>query len=77
MEKTDRKLSKQELKVVILLSQGYTQSQIAKKLYVSLETIRTHVKSARFKFEAKNTPHMIRIYCEKYILPEINKYVYQ
>ncbi|MCO6500566.1 MAG: response regulator transcription factor, partial [Vicingus serpentipes] len=41
MEKTDRKLSKQELKVVILLSQGYTQSQIAKKLYVSLETIRT------------------------------------
>lgn len=76
MEKTDRKLSKQELKVVILLSQGYTQSQIAKKLYVSLETIRTHVKSARFKYEAKNIPHLVRIYCEIYILPEINNFLY-
>lgn len=61
------KVTKHQLKIIDLLSLGYTQGDIAKKLYVTKDTIKSQVATIKENFNAKNTPHLIRLYCEIYL----------
>ena len=49
-----KKLTKQENKVVALVSLGYFEKEIADKLCNSVHTIHTHLRNIRKKLGAKN-----------------------
>ena len=47
-------LSAREQEILHLISQGNTNQQISDKLFISLNTTKTHIKNVFFKLEAKN-----------------------
>ena len=54
-------LSAREREVLDLLAEGLTGEEIAKRLFLSPETIRTHVRNAMDKLEARTRAHAIAI----------------
>ena len=46
-------LSKRELEILNLLAQGYSNQEIATKLFVSLSTVKTHVQNLFEKLDVK------------------------
>jgi len=59
--KTQKGLSKREREIMDLLAQGLTGEQVAEKLYLSPETIKTHIRNAMNKLEANTRVHAIAI----------------
>jgi len=55
-----RELSKREIEVLTLISDGYTNAEIADKLFTSKRTIETHRQNILEKTQAKNTAHLIK-----------------
>ncbi|KJD33844.1 hypothetical protein PK35_03615 [Tamlana nanhaiensis] len=55
-------ISRREKDVINLLSEGFTQKEIADNLNISSRTVETHIKNLTKKMEAKNTPHLVSIY---------------
>ena len=53
-------LSKREIEVLELLSQGYSNQEIADKLFVSLNTIKTHISKIYQKLNAKRRTQAIQ-----------------
>jgi DNA-binding CsgD family transcriptional regulator len=53
-------LSPREVEILRLISLEYTTPEIANKLYVSVETIRTHRKHLLEKFKARNMAGLVR-----------------
>jgi DNA-binding NarL/FixJ family response regulator len=58
---TQKSLSKREREIMDLLAQGLTGEQVAEKLYLSPETIKTHIRNAMSKLEANTRVHAIAI----------------
>ena len=56
------KLSIREIEVLGLIMLGYTNQQIAEKLFISFETVRSHRKNILEKTGAKNTAALISYY---------------
>ena len=56
-----RVLSKREREIMDLLAQGLTGEQVAEKLFLSPETIKTHIRNAMNKLEANTRVHAIAI----------------
>lgn len=56
------KLSVREIEVLGLIMQGYTNNQIAEKLFISFETVKSHRKNILLKSGAKNTALLISHY---------------
>ena len=54
-------LSGREREVLDLLSQGLTGEQVAERLFLSPETIKTHIRNAMNKLEANTRVHAIAI----------------
>ena len=54
------RLSLREIEVVLFISHGATGAQIAKELGISTETVKSHLKRAKAKLGAINTPHLVR-----------------
>lgn len=52
-------LSPRERQVLAMLARGLTGEQVAKELYISPETVRTHVRNAMEKLEAHTRTHAI------------------
>jgi two-component system, NarL family, response regulator LiaR len=52
-------ISKRELEVLQLMSEGYSNIEIAEKLFVSLNTIKTHTSKLFEKLEAKRRTQAI------------------
>jgi len=50
----DAKLTKRENEILQLLAKGCTRNQIAKKLFISNETVKMHTKNIYKKLKAKN-----------------------
>ena len=50
----DVKLTRRENEVLQLLAKGCTRNQIAKKLFISDETVKMHIKNIYKKLKAKN-----------------------
>jgi DNA-binding CsgD family transcriptional regulator len=56
------KLSLREIEVLGLIMQGHTNSEIAKKLFISYETVKSHRKNILTKTGARNTAALINHY---------------
>ena len=60
-------LSDMEYKIAKLISKGKTTKQIAKELFRSEETIKTHRKNLLKKFDCQNMPALIAYFYDKQI----------
>ncbi|GEM_PF-6376087 len=60
VKSNDLKLSKRELEIIVEVSNGYRNQEIADKLYISLETVKSHVKNSMRKLNAKNRMELVR-----------------
>ena len=58
---TQKSLSKREREIMDLLAQGLTGEQVAERLFLSPETIKTHIRNAMNKLEANTRVHAIAI----------------
>ncbi len=60
---TDRvkQLSPREREILDLLAQGLTGAQAAKRLFISPETVRTHIRNAMTRLEAHTRVHAIAL----------------
>ena len=47
-------LSKREVEVLTLISKGFTNSEISEQLFVSQNTVKTHIKNIYLKLDVKN-----------------------
>src|SRR5439155_19803321 len=54
-------LSRREYQVLQLVAEGLENAAIAKVLYLSVETVRTHVKSILRKLSARDRTHAVTI----------------
>lgn len=50
----DFDLSEREIEVLMFISRGYKNSEIAEKLFVSENTVKTHIKNIYIKLDVKN-----------------------
>lgn len=57
-------LTRREKEVLQLIAEGYTNPEIAEKLFVSASTVDTHRKSLLAKLDVKNTAVLIRFALE-------------
>lgn len=55
------KLSKREIEIVDLIRSGYTNNEIAEKLFLSVHTVMTHRKNILHKLEVRNTAEMLAL----------------
>jgi DNA-binding NarL/FixJ family response regulator len=63
-------LSNREREILDLLAQGLTGEQVAERLVLSAETVKTHIRNAMSKLEASTRVHAIAIALrEGYISP--------
>lgn len=68
-------LSERENEIIILISEGYTNNQIAEQLFLSNHTITTHRKNIMAKLGIKNTAGIV-MYAVKTNLISPNKFLF-
>jgi DNA-binding NarL/FixJ family response regulator len=56
-----RSLSARERQITQLLAEGLTGEEVAERLVLSAETVKTHIRNAVNKLEARNRVHAIAI----------------
>lgn len=64
----DAGLSKREMEILTLIAQGYTNAEMADKLFVSKRTIETHRQNILYKTKTRNTAHLIKYAMEHRML---------
>ncbi len=60
--------SPKELEILRLISEGYSSLEIGKKLFLSVDTIKSYRKKLMIKFQARNVAGMIRRAIEQKII---------
>lgn len=55
-------LSAREVQILKLIGSGYSSSQIAQRLFISIETVRTHTKKIRRKLGVEGSRGLIKWY---------------
>lgn len=60
--------TKRERQVLHLIAEEFTTKEIAKKLYISHQTVQTHRKNLLAKLDARNTAGLMRKAFERRIL---------
>ena len=55
-------LTEREDTILDLLSRGYSNREIAKRLYISTHTVKAHLESIYYKIGAKNRVQATRLY---------------
>jgi DNA-binding NarL/FixJ family response regulator len=68
-------VSEREQEIIILIAEGYTNSQIANKLFLSGHTINTHRKNIMQKLGINNTAALV-MYAVKTNLVSANKFLF-
>lgn len=68
-------LSERECEIIILIAEGYTNTQIADKLFISNHTVNTHRKNILAKLGVKNTAGIV-MYAVKTDLVKPNKFLF-
>ena len=53
-EKVKNKLTERELNVISLVSQGFTNNEIADRLHISVHTVKAHLEAIYEKFSVNN-----------------------
>lgn len=54
-------VSRREKEVLLLIADGFTNAEIARKLFISVPTVNTHRKSLLAKFNVNNTAALIKL----------------
>ena len=54
-------LTPRQGEILVLIANGYTNNEVAKKLKISLSTVKFHMEELRTSLKAKNTAHAIGI----------------
>src|SRR6478672_8467644 len=54
-------VSGREREIISLLAEGLTGDEVAERLFLSAETVKTHIRNAMAKLEARNRVHAIAI----------------
>lgn len=57
-------LTRREKEVLQLIAQGYTNGEIAEKIFVSVTTVDTHRKNLLAKFDTRNTASLVKLAME-------------
>ncbi|MEQ1585377.1 MAG: response regulator transcription factor [Cyclobacteriaceae bacterium] len=65
-------LTTREYEVLQLLTQGYTNAEVAEKLFLSLSTIKTHVSNLFVKMDVKNRTQAVEKANRLRIMPQAN-----
>lgn len=68
-------ISKRECEIITLIAEGFTNTQIAEKLFLSSHTINTHRKNIMAKLGVKNTAGIV-MYAVKTNLISPNKFLF-
>ncbi len=68
-------ISKREQEIIILIAEGYTNGQIAEKLFISNHTVNSHRKNIMAKLGVKNTAGIV-MYAVKTNLISPNKFLF-
>lgn len=68
-------ISERELEIIGLIAEGYTNQQIAEKLFLSSHTVNTHRKNIMAKLGVNNTAGIV-LYAVKSHLISPNKYLF-
>ena len=63
-------LSKREMEVLALVSDGLTNAEIADKLFTSKRTVETHRQNIMDKTQTRNTAALIKMAARQGLLPE-------
>jgi len=63
-------LSKREMEVLYLVAEGYTNAEIAGKLFTSKRTVETHRQNIMEKTQTRNTASLIKLAVRQGLLPE-------
>jgi DNA-binding CsgD family transcriptional regulator len=53
-------VSTRELEILKLISEGLSGKEIANRLFVSVETVKSHRRHLFDKFSARNSPHLVQ-----------------
>jgi LuxR family maltose regulon positive regulatory protein len=61
-------LSSREMDILHLIAKGFSNQIIAEKLFISNNTVKTHVRNILFKLEAKNRNEAVQVAREKGIV---------
>lgn len=61
-------LTRREVEILSLISDGLTNQEIANKLFISCSTVDSHRKNLLLKLDAKNTAQLIKIAVSKGII---------
>ena len=56
-----QKLTEREITMLKLIMQGYANSQISKKIFISIHTVKAHIGSIIRKLDAKNRTNAVYI----------------
>ena len=56
------KLTKQELKIAELVAYGFSEKEIAAKLFIAPSTVNTHAKNIRKKIKGRSAVDVARFY---------------
>ena len=54
-------LSERELEVVDLIANGFTNGEIGKRLFISEETVKSHLRNVLARLGAKNRAHAVAL----------------
>lgn len=54
------RISNREIEVLELISKAASSPQIAQRLYISLETVKSHRKNLKYKLGARNSAETVR-----------------
>jgi DNA-binding NarL/FixJ family response regulator len=68
-------LSEREMEIITLIAEGYTNQEIAEKLFISAHTVNTHRKNIMGKLGINNTAGIV-MYAVKSNLVSPNKYLF-
>ncbi len=68
----DKPVTAREREVLDLISQGFSTKEIACRLYISEETVKSHRHHLFNKFSARNSPHLVNKALREGILNEVN-----
>ena len=68
IEENELMITRRESSVLKLLAEGYTNLEIAEKLFISPLTVDSHRKNLIIKLQARNTASLIKIAYNKGLL---------
>jgi len=71
------KISGREIEIITLVAQGFSNKEIAEKIFLSVHTVATHRKNIMSKLNVNNSAGLVMYAIEKNLIPSNNKFGYK